>query len=900
MAEKTTKGKGKKNKQKGQKKQPSETPPKESPSTKKKANYECGYCGKIVSNAHNLKVHEHHCRSKSEDKEKKEANREIESAVRKLQDEFEDQRDKFQKEASDREDLLRQELEELKDILRLEIRRTHHDKNHDEQHDQPPEDEHEKGSEIPQQKKVHDPHVHLAPGIVIPEKPEMVRDEEKVEITEKIIEPPISEPVPVIPDSTPTAIPESGSAIPEPQPVVEPVAPMQTVPILVKTESDPVPISASNVAPIPSNESPGISREMIQDLIREEIGTPASVTGQPMQISDDRLEVIENKIKSLSSSIDQISENMKTTEERTLKTLKTKLSGMDSKRFDREIEKISDRVFDVMDEIGYGESLNVAKIPPNILEIVYSATLEDVVKEMNKALGDQEAERKINKALEDVRLRTSGSELFRFDGRRIVTENLARSLETHMISAKQIQTTYTELLKKLLETIPGYKAKNFQAMIKIKSQEYAVDKATVLSAGATRLESNMNNMGQMIAAFSSQLSARALQLEGDIKQNQEDIASKSDKADIESLLTNMMERAESDRSMRSNLEAMKEEIDAIRELSGTLSQKLEDYMSSGSKGPVKDKKAQKEKKVTEPEVEKKSSEGVISEPEKEPKVEKKKTIRDQILEAVSEGSTSKTAIKNKLKITDSVLSKELEALVKAKKILKKGSKNRPSYAMPEGYKKPEEPSDVIIKDKATKPKKEETKQKDDGKASDNKKSKTGEKEEPKNKKEKSPAKTDGEAAKGSKKKEEAEPKAAGKKKEKEKPKDDAEIEMTSIKPAEKQKATASVESTEVEKKPTPSSDKVEEVLPPSKTMKDLDDSEKKVLDAIPTSGITLANLKKTVAKDVKYTVVLRALRVLLDSGLAEATTQGRHTVYQKINVKKMDKTGKKKDKQEVK
>ena len=97
---KTTKGKNKK-KPKGQKEQPSETQDKDS--SPKTAKFECQFCGKSISNAHNLKVHEHHCRSKIVEKDKKEMGREIESAIRKLKDEFEDQRDLLQKESAERE-----------------------------------------------------------------------------------------------------------------------------------------------------------------------------------------------------------------------------------------------------------------------------------------------------------------------------------------------------------------------------------------------------------------------------------------------------------------------------------------------------------------------------------------------------------------------------------------------------------------------------------------------------------------------------------------------------------------------------------------------------------------------------------------------------------------------------
>lgn len=164
----------------------------------------------------------------------------------------------------------------------------------------------------------------------------------------------------------------------------------------------------------------------------------------------------------------------------------------------REMRKLDSRTNEILEEIGFGESLNVGKIPPNILESVYETTIEDVVNEIRKNYGFHDAESIINSTLEDIRTRTSGSELFFFDGRELRTRNLARAIQNKLISAKQVQTTYDELLRKLLEYLPGYKAKNFRAMIKLKSQEFAVDKTTYLLDTFRSFEESINGLRAML------------------------------------------------------------------------------------------------------------------------------------------------------------------------------------------------------------------------------------------------------------------------------------------------------------------------------------------------------------------------------------------------------------------
>jgi len=163
----------------------------------------------------------------------------------------------------------------------------------------------------------------------------------------------------------------------------------------------------------------------------------------------------------------------------------------------RDINKIDIKVNDMGEEVGFGESLNVSKIPPSILESVYEATLADAMKALIQNIGPYDAETLVLKVLEDIRTQTSGSELFKYSEGKLRIMNLTRALESKAISAKQIQATYFEILKKILEYTPGYKPKNFRAMLKIKSQEFAIDKTSDLSEVLSDIRAEIDNFRNM-------------------------------------------------------------------------------------------------------------------------------------------------------------------------------------------------------------------------------------------------------------------------------------------------------------------------------------------------------------------------------------------------------------------
>ena len=163
--------------------------------------------------------------------------------------------------------------------------------------------------------------------------------------------------------------------------------------------------------------------------------------------------------------------------------------GMETlKELSHRVSRISKKLRHISEEIGLEEELDVNKVPANILESVYQYTLDDAVRAMRHMLGVHDAEREVQNILEEVRFLTSGTELFRYVDGWIRIRGIAKAIETGMISAKQIHITYTELLRKIQERIPGYRPKNFRALIKTKGQEFAIDRTTENTKHILQLE----------------------------------------------------------------------------------------------------------------------------------------------------------------------------------------------------------------------------------------------------------------------------------------------------------------------------------------------------------------------------------------------------------------------------
>ncbi|HYS70839.1 MAG TPA: hypothetical protein VEM95_00280 [Thermoplasmata archaeon] len=170
----------------------------------------------------------------------------------------------------------------------------------------------------------------------------------------------------------------------------------------------------------------------------------------------------------------------------------------------KDLEKIRGKIDDIVDEVGYGEALDIAKVPPMILEAAYQAILDDLVSTLKHVRGAHDAEQHVLGSLEALRLKTSGSELFHYKPHRIHV-GVARPIEKGLVSARQVQMTFDELVRHLQEPIHSHSPKNFRALIKIKSQEYAVDKALSFATSWEKAGPQLATLQARVAQLESQV-----------------------------------------------------------------------------------------------------------------------------------------------------------------------------------------------------------------------------------------------------------------------------------------------------------------------------------------------------------------------------------------------------------
>ena len=230
-----------------------------------------------------------------------------------------------------------------------------------------------------------------------------------------------------------------------------------------------------------------------------EVPVPLTGTKLAEQVAE-----LEETVQALNNVLSTVSARMLRHVDDLKDDLLRKVGYADLEGVQKDFEKLRDRIDDIVDEVGYGEALDIAKVPPSILELAYQAVLDDVVAELQKARGVHDAEQHILHSLEQVRLKTSGSELFHYKPHRLHAD-VARALEKGLASARQVNTTFAEVLRHLLEPIHYHTPKNFRALVKIKSQEYAVDKALSLANAADRTTEDVQSLRTRVNRLEEQV-----------------------------------------------------------------------------------------------------------------------------------------------------------------------------------------------------------------------------------------------------------------------------------------------------------------------------------------------------------------------------------------------------------
>ncbi|WP_340818001.1 hypothetical protein [Methanolobus sp. WCC4] len=133
------------------------------------------------------------------------------------------------------------------------------------------------------------------------------------------------------------------------------------------------------------------------------------------------------------------------------------------------------RVVQAEDSVN-AEALDATKVPPDVLEITYAKTLNDLYSAMLEIYGDRESCDMVEDARESVRQFSAGVDFFRFEDETFIVKGLSEAIAAKIVSVKQIHGTYIELFKMLYQHVPNYNSQDFRAFVETGSREYTIEK----------------------------------------------------------------------------------------------------------------------------------------------------------------------------------------------------------------------------------------------------------------------------------------------------------------------------------------------------------------------------------------------------------------------------------------
>jgi hypothetical protein len=157
------------------------------------------------------------------------------------------------------------------------------------------------------------------------------------------------------------------------------------------------------------------------------------------------------------------------------------------------------------------ETLDAAKVPPDVLEITYAKTLNDLYAAMLNIFGDRESSEIVENTRDKVRQFSAGVDFFRFENGVFLVRGLSDAVSSKLVSIKQIHATYIELFKILSQAVPNYSSQDFRSFVETGSREYTVQKVVshdrslekissrlpVITEELTNLTENMQFMAEL-------------------------------------------------------------------------------------------------------------------------------------------------------------------------------------------------------------------------------------------------------------------------------------------------------------------------------------------------------------------------------------------------------------------
>ncbi|WP_342305236.1 hypothetical protein [Methanolobus sp. ZRKC5] len=238
--------------------------------------------------------------------------------------------------------------------------------------------------------------------------------------------------------------------------------------------------------------------------------------------------------------------------------LQTRANEADLKRLQNDFNQFSKRLKRVVqaEDSVNAESLDATKVPPDVLEITYAKTLNDVYAAMLGIYGDSEAAEMVEDARDSVRQFSAGIDFFRFEDDSFVIRGLSEAISSKIVSVKQIHGTYIELFKILFQYVPNYNSQDFRSFVETGSREYTIKKVVFHEGRIDKIISEIDTFRDEISNITENVSFIA-----ELQNNQ-----------LEETASNSQELGEIREQMKSVAKAVNLHTKAIKKLSKTLAE----------------------------------------------------------------------------------------------------------------------------------------------------------------------------------------------------------------------------------------------------------------------------------------------------------------------------------------
>lgn len=205
--------------------------------------------------------------------------------------------------------------------------------------------------------------------------------------------------------------------------------------------------------------------------------------------------------------------------------LQTRADEAELKQLKKDFAQFSKRLKRVVqaeDSIN-AESLDATKVPPDVLEITYAKTLNDIYNAMLGVYGDRDSAEMVEEARESVRQFSAGVDFFRFENDSFIIRGLSDAISSKIVSVKQIHGTYIELFKILFQHVPNYNSQDFRSFVETGSREYTIKKVVLHEHSIDKIVADISVFQNELSNITENVSFMA-----ELQNNQlEDATSKS-------------------------------------------------------------------------------------------------------------------------------------------------------------------------------------------------------------------------------------------------------------------------------------------------------------------------------------------------------------------------------------